>query len=56
MADNIIRGRKDGYGGGVGMPGGLRRNQNTEPCPDSPSDSSTGRGQGEGKGQGKNRK
>ena len=55
MADNIIRGRKDGYGQGRGMVGGRRLNQNTEPCPDSPSDSSAGRGQGEGKGRGKNR-
>lgn len=45
------RGRKDGSGKGVGQPGGLRRNRNTEPC----TDGGPGEGQGGGQGQGKNR-
>lgn len=47
LKDGSMKGRKEGGG---------RRNQNTEPCSDSPSDSSKGRGQGEGRGAGKNRK
>ena len=44
----FFRGRKDGSGKGVGQPGGLRRNRNTEPCEDVS-------GSGEGRGQGQNR-
>ena len=52
MENNTRRGRKDGHGEGEGMPGGLRRNRNTEPC----SDDGTGFSRGEGQGKGKNRK
>ena len=45
-------GAKRGIGGGVGRLGGLRRNQNTEPCPDG----GVGRSQGGGRGLGRNRR
>lgn len=51
MADNIRRGRKDGHGRGIGMPGGLRRNRNTEPC----TTEGEGFGKGRGRGSGRNR-
>jgi len=48
---SVIYGQKAGAGKGKGMPGGLRRNKNTEPCEEGP-----GFGEGEGKGLGKKRK
>ncbi len=45
------RGLKSGAGKGKGMPGGLRRNKNTEEC----EVGGPGKGEGEGKGKGKNR-
>jgi len=41
-----------GIGRGVGVPGGRRDGQNTEPCPDN----GVGGGAGQGRGRGKNRK
>lgn len=50
--DTYPRGRRDGMGKGVGMPGGLRRNRNTEPCETGEgSGHSTGEGRGRGRGR-----
>lgn len=51
--DTHPRGRKDGASHGVGMPEGLRRNRNTEPCS---TEEGSGKGTGSGQGKGRNRK
>jgi len=53
MGNNIKRGGKDGHAGGEGMPGGLGRNQNTEPCE---TGAGPGHGEGEGRGGGRGRR
>jgi hypothetical protein len=46
-------GGMDGHGGGIGMPGGGRRNKNDQPCDDEMSGPGFGQGAGRGGGIGR---